>query len=301
MVAAIFSRWAPCCHELLSYQKAFEADTPHLVLLKILQAEPPPIREIVPDISASLERILASAMAKDPDARYQNLDLLAADLTQVTNSSNAAVFGGPTLQMPSLPRTVVGMPGGVPVTTPPRQESATPMGATVIVPANNEAIPSRSASPIPGEPEPVDGGSAASSKRPLWIALAAVIAIGGVLAAYRAARESHESLDGGAVDRSGHPCGDGCASVVSASECRTRQRACVQRDGNFRNVEPGESASGTSRGATIDVVAWTREEGLSDRISRRVAGIRPWRWGTRSPGAGSCVAACTRSRGAEKP
>jgi serine/threonine protein kinase len=70
-------------YELLTYSKAFPGDNPHLVMHGILQKTPTPIRQLLPSIDSDLERIVGRGLEKDRALRYQNLDLLAADLQKV--------------------------------------------------------------------------------------------------------------------------------------------------------------------------------------------------------------------------
>jgi predicted Ser/Thr protein kinase len=67
-------------YELLTYRTAFAADTAQLVLFRILQAQPTPVREIVPDIDPAFERVVAKALEKDRERRYESLSALASDL-----------------------------------------------------------------------------------------------------------------------------------------------------------------------------------------------------------------------------
>jgi predicted Ser/Thr protein kinase len=67
-------------YELLSSQRAFSGDSSPVVLHRIVNNKPRPIRELCPDMDSDLERIVNTALAKNPAARYQTLGPLAADL-----------------------------------------------------------------------------------------------------------------------------------------------------------------------------------------------------------------------------
>lgn len=71
------------CYELLTYSKPFHGEVPHSVLDKILNEEPPPMRELQPDIDPALEAAVNHAIEKNPDRRYQQLALLAVDLSRL--------------------------------------------------------------------------------------------------------------------------------------------------------------------------------------------------------------------------
>src|SRR5262245_57679455 len=72
-------------YEFLALRKAYSAETPHAVLHKILNSDPQPIRELVPDVDLELEQVIAKAIEKDPKRRYQNLGLVASDLERIRN------------------------------------------------------------------------------------------------------------------------------------------------------------------------------------------------------------------------
>src|SRR5205814_412322 len=59
-------------YELLCHHKAFEADSLHAVLYRVMSAEPEPVRTWVPDMPAVMVKIIETALAKDPAERYQN-------------------------------------------------------------------------------------------------------------------------------------------------------------------------------------------------------------------------------------
>ena len=70
-------------YELLTYQKAFSADNPIAVIHKILSTDAPSIRQHLPEVDIDLERIVATAVERDPDRRYQHADLILRDLERV--------------------------------------------------------------------------------------------------------------------------------------------------------------------------------------------------------------------------
>ena len=66
-------------YELLSGRKPFDAESMHGVLFKVMQEEPSPLAEIVPDTPPMLIQIVEKALAKDPAERFQTAgELLAA-------------------------------------------------------------------------------------------------------------------------------------------------------------------------------------------------------------------------------
>ena len=70
-------------YEFLSYRKAFPGDSGPAILFDIVEKEPTPIRELVPDIDDELETIVAKAIEKDRARRYADLEVLAEALEHV--------------------------------------------------------------------------------------------------------------------------------------------------------------------------------------------------------------------------
>jgi serine/threonine-protein kinase len=70
-------------YELLTGARPFEGNTLHNTLYKIVSEEPPPIREMMPGLPTSLERIVRKALTKEPESRYQNALEMADDLAAV--------------------------------------------------------------------------------------------------------------------------------------------------------------------------------------------------------------------------
>jgi serine/threonine protein kinase/tetratricopeptide (TPR) repeat protein len=59
-------------HEMLSGTKAFDADSLHGVLYKVLDEAPPPLRLIVPGVPPSLSAFVERALDKDPSRRFRD-------------------------------------------------------------------------------------------------------------------------------------------------------------------------------------------------------------------------------------
>jgi predicted Ser/Thr protein kinase len=60
------------CYELLSYREAFPGATPKEIEAKVMRTPPEPLRVQVPDLEPEIDQILARAMARDPNDRYQD-------------------------------------------------------------------------------------------------------------------------------------------------------------------------------------------------------------------------------------
>jgi formylglycine-generating enzyme required for sulfatase activity/serine/threonine protein kinase len=70
-------------YECLSLCPAFEAATREALYRKIRLDDPPPLRDLNPQISRDLAVVVAAAMEKDPDRRYQSAAEFADDLRRV--------------------------------------------------------------------------------------------------------------------------------------------------------------------------------------------------------------------------
>jgi hypothetical protein len=76
-------------YELLTYQKPFAGETVHGVLYQVLTTDPRPLRTMAPSIPAALERVVAKAMAKVPEDRYET----ARQMQSALFSIRAALSG----------------------------------------------------------------------------------------------------------------------------------------------------------------------------------------------------------------
>jgi serine/threonine-protein kinase len=68
--------------ELLTGQRLFLGETDFQTVKKVQQAVIPPVSQINPDVTPALEKIIAKALARDPNARYRYARDLARDLTK---------------------------------------------------------------------------------------------------------------------------------------------------------------------------------------------------------------------------
>ena len=73
-------------YELLSYRRAFDADTPTAVLYKIVHEQPAPLVELAPEAGPKVVALVERALAKQVDDRYQDLGELLADLDGATGA-----------------------------------------------------------------------------------------------------------------------------------------------------------------------------------------------------------------------
>jgi protein kinase-like protein len=96
-------------YEMIAGKKAFRGDSITGLIFKIITEEPPPIRDLDPTVPDEVVRILAKALAKTPDARYQTGREMADDLLALTRPAStptlrqADVATAPGLKVPPPP------------------------------------------------------------------------------------------------------------------------------------------------------------------------------------------------------
>ena len=101
-------------YEMVAGKKAFRGDSITALLFKIITEEPPSLHEIDPKVPEEMLRVIAKALAKAPEARYQTGREMADDLRAITRPGFV-----PTLRAADTP--TVSRPGEMPtvLTTPP--------------------------------------------------------------------------------------------------------------------------------------------------------------------------------------
>jgi serine/threonine-protein kinase len=82
-------------YEMLTGVAPFVADNPVSVAYKHVREQPVPPSHIAPDVPGALDRVVLTAMEKNPDARYQSAADLRADLMRFERGRPLA--GGPIL------------------------------------------------------------------------------------------------------------------------------------------------------------------------------------------------------------
>ena len=180
--ADIFSV-AVVLYELLGGRKAFEGESFAATIYRILQEEPEPLLRIDPGLPPELVAIVERGLAKPRDERYQHMSEMLRDLAlyrqQVAyDSPSAARPGSGGQRRPSdppqpLPSTADSdaptMAGG---TTPfPAGPARPPSGPPPLTPGSGTPSPSAAVQSGSGE-QSRDG---VASRRPVWIAAAAVL------------------------------------------------------------------------------------------------------------------------------
>jgi eukaryotic-like serine/threonine-protein kinase len=80
-------------YEMVTGQPPFVGESPVAVAYKHVREEPQPPSTTTPDVPPDLERVILTAMAKDPDSRYQTADDLRTDLLRFARGQPPV--GGP--------------------------------------------------------------------------------------------------------------------------------------------------------------------------------------------------------------
>ncbi|MEO8842184.1 MAG: serine/threonine-protein kinase [Kofleriaceae bacterium] len=142
--------------ECVTLQKPFSGDSLFDLLKKHIEAPPPMPRALRPDLPPDLEHVILTALAKSPEHRYANAQAMSMALQQATVSLPAAQWA-PLQPTPSSPTSGHWDP------TPPASWGRTPSIARTTPETRPHHAPQRSLGP--------------------WIALSAVVVVGGGIAA----------------------------------------------------------------------------------------------------------------------
>ncbi|TAK16686.1 MAG: serine/threonine-protein kinase [Acidobacteria bacterium] len=92
--------------EMATGQRAFSAKSQASLLAAILEREPPPISQLVPVAPPTLDYLVRTCLAKDPDARFQTAHDLLLQLKWIAGegSSTTATTVGAASPLPIAPR-----------------------------------------------------------------------------------------------------------------------------------------------------------------------------------------------------
>ncbi len=148
--------------ECLSGRLPFSDESPLKLMLDVVQAEIPDIREINREVDVDTARILTRLVAKDPSDRYQSAADLVAELEQHPLVAGKGTQLGLQIRKPSGAASTM---YSAPPTTPTAKRKPTPppvVGAATAAGAAHAEPP-----PLPGQaPPPAPARAAATPARP---------------------------------------------------------------------------------------------------------------------------------------
>jgi hypothetical protein len=88
-------------YEMAGGRRPFAGETRVSLMTAIVSSEPPPLRSLQPQISASFERLIGRCLAKDPDDRWQTARDLAAELRWIAaEGADAPAMPSPSIRRP---------------------------------------------------------------------------------------------------------------------------------------------------------------------------------------------------------
>ena len=177
-------------YEMLAGQKAFRGDSITGLIFKIITEEPPPIKALDPDIPEEIIRIIANALAKTPDGRYQSGREIADDLAAFTRAGSTPTIRQAEVQTAAgLPAAPAPSPASPPtIQSPPTVASPGPVAGgtpTIASPPARAAAPPRPAQPAPAtprSPSPAPRKSGGGAGLLIGLGLVGLLFVGGAAA-----------------------------------------------------------------------------------------------------------------------
>ncbi len=116
-------------YEMLAGHVPFTGDSPTAIMMQHLQDAPPSILEERPDLPPAVGNVVARALAKNPEERYQSAGELSEDLAQAATDEAAAAVASPTIEQ-KLDTNRIVVPTG---TNTPRITENTEVEETTVV------------------------------------------------------------------------------------------------------------------------------------------------------------------------
>ena len=188
-------------YELLSGKKAFNADSMHTILYKVLEEEPEPVRNWVPGLPGPFVAFVERCLAKEPEHRYQHAGEMRDALRKVrealasgeytpagdADATMAELAADPAAPTMMAPGTVLDPSAAARAATKGAAAldltgMARPAGETL---KGAKTLNGRARTRMSPAVAPAATAAAASSRWPVYVGAAAVlvvVAVGGVLA-----------------------------------------------------------------------------------------------------------------------
>ncbi len=99
-------------YEMVTGHRAFDGDSGISTLSAVLRDEVKPIHELVPDVPVELEDIVNRCLRKSPDARWQSMTEVEAELSSLKRRTDSGIFHTPHVST---------LPASSPATSNPAQ------------------------------------------------------------------------------------------------------------------------------------------------------------------------------------
>ena len=140
-------------YELLCYRKPFEGETVHGVLYQVLTTDPRPLRTMAPSIPAALERVVAKALGKAPEDRYETARQMQSALFGIRAALSGASDTTARLSLRWTPIPASGWGWRLVTYAPVRWRvaavSAVALAAAALFSVSRSPSPSPAAAPLP--------------------------------------------------------------------------------------------------------------------------------------------------------
>ena len=150
--------------EMLAGSPPFRRDENLAVMWAQVSAPPPPLTQQRPDLPPAVNRVMARALAKSPDARYQTCLAFAAALQEACRTTETATPNGtipagpgrrgapPTMADVPAPRGEAPVPAAAPASHEAAAAGAAAGGAALGAAAAGAAAAGAAAAPAPADP-----------------------------------------------------------------------------------------------------------------------------------------------------
>jgi len=125
--------------EMATGRQGFDGNTPAAIYDAILNRQPPLAREINPALPAALDAILARALEKDPDLRYQTASDMRSDLQRLKRNLETQPLPAGDLRQGHGAEAAPASPSSAPVSS--ASASAAPLPNATSAPVAPESIP----------------------------------------------------------------------------------------------------------------------------------------------------------------
>lgn len=291
--------------EMLSGKTPFSDESPLGLMLEVVKAEIPDVRQLNEAVDPQAAAILAKMLAKDPADRFQNCHDLAAALQAHPLVAQTGALRLPAARPAISDATVIGAP--TPISQPKRAPTPPPVvsaaGVGVATPAPASAPP-----PVPPSAPTTDGATRARAparpsvleaqkrggggKLALGIAAGLALLVAGSVFAFRAPLMNLVSgfydgfvgssySDGVAAGRASNPIGSSTAAPASASSAPDGALASARASlagndapaGSAELVAADAAASGGSANTAIDVQTPATPDGAQTAAAAGAAAL----------------------------